>query len=222
MQPGQAQRDAERRMDANESGRMLEEKRMFHYIKGNITMKFEGGVVIETNGIGYEVFVPENSSVYLSDGRETVLLYTAMIVREDDVSIYGFHDKEELDLFRKLTTVNGVGAKAAMAILSSMPAGEIKKAIVFDDAATLTRANGIGKKIAQRITLELRDKLGAVGGLTETAEKVAADSGKTEAVNGLISLGYSRSEALGALAGIQEENLTAEEYIKKALKGIGR
>lgn len=195
---------------------------MFHYIRGNITMKFEGGVVIEANGIGYEVFVPENSSVYLNDGRESVLLYTAMIIREDDVSIYGFHDREELDLFRKLTTVNGVGAKAAMAILSSMPVPEIKKAIVFDDAATLTKANGIGKKIAQRITLELKDKLGASGGLADAADKVSGDSEKTEAINGLISLGYSRSEAVGALAGITEDHLTAEEYIKRALKGIGR
>ena len=195
---------------------------MFHYIRGNITMKLEGGVVIEANGIGYEVFVPDNSAVYLADSKETVLLYTAMIVREDDVSIYGFHDKEELVLFRKLMTVNGVGAKAAMAILSSMPVDAIKKAIVFDDAATLTKANGIGKKIAQRITLELKDKLGAVGGLAEAAEKVVADSGKAEAINGLISLGYSRSEALSALAGISDDNLSVEEYIKKALKGIGR
>jgi len=195
---------------------------MFHYIKGNITMKFDGGVVIEANGIGYEVFVPENSPVYLADGKDSVLLFTAMIIREDDVSIYGFYDREELDLFRKLTTVNGVGAKAAMAILSAMPVGEVKKAIVFDDAATLTKANGIGKKIAQRITLELKDKLGAVGGLNDAAEKINADSGKTEAINGLISLGYSRSEALSALAGITDENLSAEDYIKRALKGIGK
>ena len=145
-----------------------------------------------------------------------------MIVREDDVSIYGFADKEALDLFRKLMTVNGVGAKAAMAILASMPVGEIKKAIVFDDALTLTKANGIGKKIAQRITLELKDKLGAVGGLTEAAEKVVSDSNKTEAINGLISLGYSRSEAVSALAGVGDDDLTTEQYIKRALKGIGR
>lgn len=195
---------------------------MFHYIKGNITMKFEGGVVIETGGIGYEVFVPDNSALYLADSRETVLVYTVMIVREDDVSIYGFHDKESLDLFRKLITVNGVGAKAAMAILSSMPAGEIKKAIIFDDAATLTKANGIGKKIAQRITLELKDKLGTAGGLTEAVEKVVTDSAKTEAINGLISLGYSRSEAVSVMTGITEEDLSVEEYIKRALKGIGR
>lgn len=195
---------------------------MFHYIKGNITMRFEGGVVIEAAGIGYEVFVPDNSAVYLADSKETVLIYTAMIVRDDGVSIFGFHDKESLDLFRKLMTVNGVGAKAAMSILSAMPAGEIKKAIVFDDSATLTRANGIGKRIAQRITLELKDKMGAVDGLAEKAERTAADSGKTEAINGLISLGYSRSEAITALAGISEDGLSAEEYIKRALKGIGR
>ena len=193
---------------------------MFHYIKGNITMKFEGGIVIESNGIGYEVFVPDNSAAYLADSGETVLVYTAMIVREDDISIYGFHNKEALELFRMLMTVNGVGAKAAMAVLSSMPVDEIKKAIVFEDSATLTRANGIGKKIAQRITLELKDKLGAVGGLSETAEKAYSDSGKAEAINGLISLGYSRSEAVGALAGINDENLTTEEYIKSALRRI--
>jgi Holliday junction DNA helicase RuvA len=85
----------------------------------------------------------------------------------------------------------------------------------------LTKANGIGKKIAQRITLELKDKMGAIGGLAEAAERVVYDSGKTEAINALISLGYS-SEAVGALAGITEDDLTTEEYIKKALKGIGR
>lgn len=195
---------------------------MFHYIKGKITMKFEGGVVIEANGIGYEVFVPDNSPVYLADSNDTILIYTVMILREDDVSIYGFPDKESIDLFKKLMTVNGVGAKAAMAILSSMPVGEIKKAIVFDDAASLTKANGIGKKIAQRITLELKDKLGAVGGLPEAAEKAVSGSEKTEAINALISLGYSKSEAVGALAVVVDDDLSAEEYIKRALKGIGR
>lgn len=193
---------------------------MFHYIKGNVTMQFEGGVVIESNGIGYEVFVPDNSPVYLSDINETVLVYTAMIVREDDISIYGFHSKEELELFRLLRTVSGVGAKASMVILSCMPVNEIKKAIVFEDSAALTRANGVGKKIAQRITLELKDKLGADEGLYETADKALSGSGKAEAINALISLGYTKSEAMEALAGINDENLTTEEYIKKALKNI--
>jgi Holliday junction DNA helicase RuvA len=99
---------------------------MFHYIKGNVTMKFDGGVVVEAGGIGYEIYVPDNSSLYLADGKETVLVYSAMIVREDDVSIYGFHDRESLDLFRKLMTVNGVGAKAAMQSFPPCPSGKSK------------------------------------------------------------------------------------------------
>lgn len=195
---------------------------MFHYIKGIVTMKFNGGVVIEANGIGYEVFVPDNSQVYLSNSNNVILIYTAMILREDDVSIYGFSDKEALDLFRKLMTVSGVGAKAAMAVLSSMPVSEIKKAIVFEDADTLTRAVGIGKKTAQRIVLELKDKLGPVGGLSEVIDQVISDNGKAEAINGLMSLGYSKSEAMAALAHIGDEKLSTEEYIKKALRGISK
>lgn len=193
---------------------------MFHYIKGNVTMQFEGGVVIESNGIGYKVFVPDNSPIYLSDVNETVLVYTAMIVREDDVSIYGFHNKEAMDLFFLLRTVNGVGAKASMSILSSMPVSEIKKAIVIEDSVMLTKANGIGKKIAQRITLELKDKLVVDEGIPETSEYAFSGSGKAEAINGLISLGYTKGEAMESLAGINDENLTTEEYIKKALKNI--
>lgn len=195
---------------------------MFHYIKGKVTMKFDGGIVLETNGIGYEVYVPENSALYLANSNENVLVYTAVIFREDDVSIYGFSDQETIDLFRKLITVSGVGAKAALSILSAMPAVEAKKAIVFEDAASLTRANGIGKKIAQRIVLELKDKLGTVGGFAETVDQVLSESSRTEAVNALLSLGYSRTEAMSALAGIDDESLSTEEYIKKALRGLTR
>lgn len=194
---------------------------MLHYIKGKVTMKYEGGVVVENNGLGYEVAVPENSAVYLAKPEDTVLVYTAMIVREDDISLYGFSDKESLELFRKLITVSGVGAKGAMALLSCMPIVELKKAIAFDDAASLTKANGIGKKTAQRIVLDLKDKLGVIsdaGGVQ--LESVAAVSGKSEAVAALISLGYSKSEAISALAGVDDEELSAEEYIKKALKNL--
>lgn len=195
---------------------------MFHYIKGNVTMKYEGGVVIEANGIGYEINVPDNSPVYLKDSQDTVLVYTAMIVREDDVSIYGFMDKESLGLFRKLMTVSGVGAKAAMALLSAMPVSELKKAILFEDAVSLTKANGIGKKTAQRIVLELKDKVGTMGGLTEISEHTPVGGSKIEAADGLIALGYSKSEAMEFLAQITEEDLTAEEYIKRALRKIAR
>ena len=196
---------------------------MFHYIKGQITAKFDGGVVIEAAGIGYEIFVPDNSSAYLAKDGDLLMLYTAMIVREDDVSIYGFAEKESLQLFRKLMTVNGVGAKAAISVLSCMPVSDLKKAIVFEDAKSLTRANGIGKKISERIILELKDKLGSIGNISEaleSADMIMAADEKSGAVNALIALGYTKGEALSAMVNISEDGLSAEEYVKKALKQL--
>ncbi len=197
---------------------------MLHYIKGTLAMHFAGGVVIETGGLGYEVHVPDNSSIYIAKEGEQVMVYTAMMVREDDISLYGFADKESLQLFRKLMTVNGVGAKAALSILSSLPVTELQKAIVFEDAAALTKANGIGRKIAQRIVLELKDKLDATeaisSGISSSDITNANKNEKGEAVNALMALGYSKSEAVEALAGIDESDLTVEEYIKRALKRL--
>ncbi|MDD2483419.1 MAG: Holliday junction branch migration protein RuvA [Eubacteriales bacterium] len=197
---------------------------MLHYLKGSLTMTFEGGLVVEAAGVGYMVYVPENSILYQKIGCDDVLVYTVMILREDDVSLYGFADKESLEMFQKLKTVNGVGAKAALAVLSAMPLDQVQKAIIFEDPDTLTRANGIGKKTAQRIVLELKEKVGTIGGLPEQAGTESAgpssNTKKEEAADALVSLGYSRSEAMTALLGIDAEGLSAEEYIKKALRGI--
>jgi len=196
---------------------------MLHYIKGQLTMKFDGGVVIEASGIGYEIFVPDNSPAYLAKDGDLLMLYTAMIVREDDVSVYGFSERESLQLFRKLMTVSGVGAKAALSVLSCMPLVELKKAIVFEDAKSLTMANGIGKKTAERIILELKDKLGNMGNISEaiqSADKIMKTDEKAEAVNALIALGYTKGEALSAMVNIADAGLSAEEYVKKALKQL--
>ncbi|MBR6444647.1 MAG: Holliday junction branch migration protein RuvA [Firmicutes bacterium] len=197
---------------------------MIHYIKGTLTMKFNGGVVVETGGIGYEVYVPDNSAAYLKKDGDDIMLYTVMQVREDDVSLYGFTEREAMDIFNKLTTVSGVGAKAAMAILSAMPLHEVKQAIIFEDAASLTRANGIGKKTAERVVLELKDKIGSAADIApqiQSAEGVpAANDEKTEAINGLIALGYSKSEAVNALSKVGGSGLTTEDYIKEALKSL--
>ncbi|MGI6751018.1 MAG: Holliday junction branch migration protein RuvA [Anaerovoracaceae bacterium] len=196
---------------------------MFHYIKGHIVAKIDGGVVIEASGIGYKVSIPDNSSLYLRDEKEEITVFIEMIVREDDVSLYGFADEESMKLFQKLRTVNGVGAKAAMAILSAMSPSEAYKAIVFEDMSTLIRANGIGKKTAQRIVLELKDKLGELAFHMDGGDEVTIRSGdgvKGEAIEGLMVLGYSRSEAAAAVAAVDEEGLTAEECLKKALRGL--
>lgn len=199
---------------------------MLHYMKGILTLKLETGIVVEAGGLGYELSVPGNSRLYLAAEGQEVTVYTAMIVREDDISLYGFSDKAELDTFRKLITVSGVGAKAAIAILSAMPLAEIHQAITFEDAKTLTRANGIGKKTAERIVLELKDKFGQIEAvqLPEGMDHVIPQSGaadpKTEAIEALINLGYSKGEAVNAIASVQGTDLTAEEYIKQALKQL--
>lgn len=190
-------------------------------------MKLENGVVVEAGGLGYELSVPANSSIYLAAEGEEVTVFTAMIVREDDISLYGFAEKAALDTFRKLITVSGVGAKAALAVLSAMPLEEVHQAIVMEDAKSLTRANGIGKKTAERIVLELKDKFGQLedvsmpqGGASETGADAGTGDSRTEAVNALIALGYTKGEAVNALAAVKETDLTVEEYIKQALKKL--
>lgn len=193
---------------------------MLHYIKGKITTVLPGMVAIENNGIGYEVFIPDNSAAYLAKPEEEIRLFIAMIVREDDISLYGFTEKDSLTMFRKLMTVSGVGAKAALAVLSAMPLSELIRAIAFEDVTMLTSANGIGKKTAQRIVLDLKDKLAIfdAGVISSAGQNVVSCSAKEEAVAALVSLGYTKSEAMSAMVGINEANLTAEEYIKRALR----
>ncbi len=206
---------------------------MIHYIRGRITETFALGIVIECGGIGYEVTVPALSALYMAPADKEVTVYTAMVVREDDVSLYGFDDRESLALFRLLTTVSGIGSKGAVSILSALSPTEIKKAIVFGDPDTLARAQGVGKKTAQRIVLELKDKLeGEVfhaqtdetGSAAATAAVAAADpmGSIAEAVSALVALGYTKGEAAEAVAASGLEGASAEDYIKAALKTMAK
>jgi holliday junction DNA helicase RuvA len=200
---------------------------MIGYLIGILTMKTEGGILIETGGIGYEVMIPGNSHLFLEKEGAEVKVYTAMIVREDDISLYGFSDMTSLQLFKKLITVSGVGAKAALSILSAMSVDEIRKAIVFEDPTMLTRAQGIGKKTAQRIVLDLKDKLGTLThsegfGIEKNAEFTGIDGSnpRMEALAALTALGYTRGEASAALASVKDNDLTTEAYIKQSLKKL--
>lgn len=200
---------------------------MIGFVKGTLAEKGAGYVIIEAGGIGYEIFVPANSGAYLSSEGDEVKVYTMMSVREDDVSLYGFSRRGELDAFKKLISVNGVGAKAGISILSAFTLEQLQEAIAFEDAKALTKANGVGKKIAERIVLELKDKFAAPG-VDPGAEGVfpledgqpTAGGGRAEAVAALISLGYTRGEATSALAHVKDNDLSAEDYIKAALKNL--
>lgn len=195
---------------------------MIGYIKGKLALKSQNSVIIETGGIGYIVNVPDNSSLLLEAEGEDVKVFTQMIVREDDMSLYGFHDKRSVQLFNKLMTVSGVGAKAAMAILSVLQPDELIKAINFGDTAMISRANGVGKKSSERIILELGDKLdgfGVGGGtMAATAKDTLPGDPRSDAIEAMMNLGYSKSEAANGVLGIEEDGLTTEEYIKEALK----
>ncbi|MGI6206490.1 MAG: Holliday junction branch migration protein RuvA [Anaerovoracaceae bacterium] len=198
---------------------------MFHYIKGKVTGTFNGGIILENSGVGYEIFMPSSSAIYLAAPDETVTVYTYLAVREDGVSLFGFDDNESLEIFKMLTSVSGIGNKGAQSVLSVMSAAEIKKAVLFDDAGAFTRAPGIGKKTASRIILELKDKI----------EKISADIGAAapagrkkpeelvafeDAVSALMALGYSRSEAAEAAEACGADASSAEEIIKASLKKL--
>ncbi|MDY4748496.1 MAG: Holliday junction branch migration protein RuvA [Candidatus Fimisoma sp.] len=197
---------------------------MIRYVKGIYSMNINGGIVVETqSGLGLEIFLPANSPIYRYGEGETIMVYTSMIVKEDDISLYGFHNRDNLEIFERLITVSGVGAKGAMSILSTLEAAELKRAIAFEDAKEISRANGIGKKTAERIILELKDKLAktdipAYVPPADTAD-VSSDS-RSEAITALVTLGYTKAEAFNAVASINDEGLSSEEYIKKALKNL--
>ncbi len=211
---------------------------MIGFLRGILAEKGDGFIIIDVNGVGYRVFVPANNTAYLRADGDEVKVHTMMIVREDDVSLFGFSGRAELDAFKKLIGVSGIGPKAAIAILSAFTLDQLKQAIVFEDAKVLQSANGVGKKTAERIVLELKDKFTLSGGASSSyaagdgSENGSANSddsevpaegavsGRVEAINALIALGYSRAEAISALAEINDNDLKTEEYIKRALKNL--
>lgn len=198
---------------------------MISFIKGKLISKGIENIIVENSGMGFEIRVPANSKLYLNNAGDEVIVYTIMLVKEDDISLCGFDDNASIDLFKKLTSVSGVGAKAAMAILSLAPASEIQKAIAFEDVTMITKASGIGKKTAQRVVLELKDKFddmvfGNAEDMATVTDIKTTGSQRGEAVNALIELGYSKMEAMEAVGKVADDDLSVEEYIKSALKGF--
>lgn len=197
---------------------------MIRTLRGIFHPENDGTAVIETSGgIGFLLTIPANSPIYKNLDGEEVRVYTLMTVRQDDISLYGFDTKEELELFRLLITVNGVGAKAAMSIMGLLPEIELRRVIATGDTKTISQASGIGKKTAERIILELKDKVGDFfeeKGIKDEdfIQNPILTDDKAEAIGALTSLGYTRSEAEVAVGKVKGENLSVEDYIKNALK----
>ncbi len=198
---------------------------MIRIVRGKFHIGKDNSIVVETSsGVGFEVFVPTNSYIYgLLEGVE-VMLHTSMIMRENEVSLYGFDDTESLDLFETLITVNGVGAKAAIAIMSILTPLELKFSIGNNDIKTIMRASGVGKKLAERIVLELKDKIGISTAGGDDNVQVNANfhvsKERDEAINALMSLGYSKGDATSALSKVTGDGLSIEQYIKEALRNM--
>ena len=196
---------------------------MFYYINGTVTVLEENMAVIDCGGVGYACHTTAYTLSQLQLGKQQKL-FTYCNIKEDAFDIFGFATKEELACFNQLLSVSGVGPRVALAILSSVTPGQMTLAVVTGDEKTLTMAPGVGKKMAQRIILELKDKMGAQASAAEvsSAAFIPAVSGNktSEATAALASLGYSNSEIAQALKHIDVENLSLEEIVRSALRAM--
>ncbi len=198
---------------------------MFAYIKGILEEKMSNYVVVETTGIGYKIFMSKNAILKIGELGEKVKIYTHYHVREDEISLYGFLTGEELKLFELLISVSGVGAKSAIAMLSNISPSEFIMCIVKDDITKLTKIPGIGKKSAQRIVLELKDKLKAeqeVSGAEETENAIEITDTLEEAISALQILGYNKKEIEKALQKFDYQSMPIEDIIRQGLKFLSK
>ena len=203
---------------------------MIASIKGRLEGVTSESVIIDVNGLGVEAIVPATVINRLPKIDENVRLYTYLHVREDAMQLYGFLEKEDLDFFKLLITVNGIGPKAAIAILSSMPTDILTFAIISEDTKTIEKAQGIGSKTAKKLVLELKDKVGIIkipkNTNSENYDNNVLTIGinseiKDEAVQVLTALGYSQTEAVKAISTVEiSEKMTSEELVKLALKNL--
>lgn len=201
---------------------------MYAYLKGTVEEISEDNLVLEVNKIGYNIKISARTANLLEGIGSFVKIYTYTLVREDTFSLYGFLTRDDLDIFKKLITVNGIGPKGGLAILSIMSADELRFAIISGDAKAISKAPGVGAKTAERVILDLKDKVSLEDALSPK-ESIAAASlsredignGRNEAIEALVALGYSASDALKAVkqVAVTEDN-SVEEILKAALKYI--
>ena len=191
---------------------------MFAYIKGSLEMKSIGYIVIDINGLGYKIFMSQNNIDTIGELHDIIKVFTYVKVREDDISIFGFKTQEELKMFELLISVSGVGAKSALVMLSCIEPSDFAIAIISNDVKVLTKVPGIGNKSAQRIILELKDKLKEEQ-LEENSSKKTKDNSENinEAISGLMVLGYSKKDIEKAFEHLDIDNLSIEDLIKKGL-----
>ena len=199
-------------------------RNMITYIRGKLTEIEDGVIIVEAYGVGYEIMVPGSVLSGLPAIGNEVIIYTYQNVKEDALDLYGFNSKEDLKVFKLLITVNGIGPKAALSILSSITPDELRIAIISEDVKRIQSAPGIGAKTAQRLIVELKDKFDIEDVIYKqvSGADIALSSGvRDEACEALTSLGYSASESLRAVNGVEiTEDMDSETVLKLALKKL--
>lgn len=201
---------------------------MFAYIKGTIEAKSNGSIIVEAGGIGYRIYTALSTINNIGQIGTGVKVYTHYYVREDIAALYGFYTMEELGMFDMLLSVSGVGPKAAISMISALSPSRFALAVVTQDTKSLTKAQGIGSKMAQRIILELKDKISKEQltannlGSNDINAEIGGDSALSEAVSALMVLGYSSFEASNSVSSVYLDGMGVEEIIMKALKSISK
>ena len=201
---------------------------MISYIKGELTEVFEDTVVVETNGIGYNIRVPGSVLDRLPSVGSSVWIYTYLYVKEDAMNLFGFLNRDDLSVFKLLLNVSGIGPKGALAILSTIGPDDLRFAVLSEDVKTISSAPGIGAKTAKRLIIELKDKL-KLAEVFETAlankEKATSENdvmlARNEAVEALVALGYASAQAMKAVQQVENaEEKDSEQILKEALKKL--
>lgn len=198
---------------------------MYAYMIGKVADVSEDNLVLEVGCIGYNIRIPGSVVPLLPPVGEQVRIYTYTSVREDALQLFGFLTKDDLEMYKKLISVGGIGPKGGLALLSAMSADELRLAVISQDAKAIARAPGIGSKTAQRIILELKDKISLEDTFAAKESDAVAPAqapgfgqARTEAVEALTALGYSASDALRAVKAVEQEDMDVEALLKAALK----
>lgn len=200
---------------------------MISYIKGELVSFEKEKIIVDVNGIGYGIFMPETSMGMLPQCGNEVKIHTYLNVKEDAMQLFGFLTRDDLEIFKMLITVSGIGPKGGLAILSKLSADDLRFAILSGDAKAISAAQGIGKKTAEKVIIELKDKLDLEDMLTpkqETELSISGESGVnamySEAVQALVALGYGSTESLKAVKKVGSDCATVEAILKAALKHL--
>jgi len=195
---------------------------MIGSLRGRLELKQAPRIVVECQGVGYEIETPMSTFLELPTIGAELFLYTHMLVREDAQILYGFVTDVERSLFRTLLRISGVGAKMALAILSTMSVADFQRCIKFEDAAMLVKIPGVGKKTAERLIIEMRDKIDATQALADSTKISLQANPKSEAVDALIALGYKAHEVNRLIGNLDVDDKSAEDIIRLALRQVAQ